>query len=102
MHDSGVASRAQANTAGPPAAPALAVTVLEAVRESRHVIKSRCSCQAAGSEQYVIFSSQWSGELDVAPGSRLVLRSWRALEVPALQLPLLLCFEASKDTSGAA
>lgn len=91
----------QVSGAGPSAAPALVVTVLEVARESRHVIKTRCSCQPPGSEIFVMFSSKSSGDVDTAAGSRLTLHSWRTVEVPGVQMPVLLCFNVTGDTGEA-
>ena len=89
----------QVDGGGPAAAAAaLRVTVLQAARESRHVVKARCSCPATGSQVYVMLSSRWcrSAELDTAVGSVLTLQRWRTCEVPGLHLPLLLCLEATE------
>lgn len=67
--------------------------MLQGARESRQVIKTRCSCQPPGSESFVFFSARTIGDVDTAPGSRLILRSWRTIEVPGLHLPVLLCYD---------
>ena len=70
----------------------LEVTVLECVRESRHIMKTRCSCLPPGpAVAFIYFNEKISGDTGAAAGARLQLRKWRSVEVPNLALPLLLC-----------
>lgn len=70
----------------------LQVTVLECVRESRHIIKTRCSCLPPGpAVAFIYFNAKMSGDAGTAAGALLQLRTWRLVLVHNLSLPVLLC-----------